>query len=264
MKLIRILPVVLCSLCLANVMAGASGFSEGFESDDWWKAWKLGKTPKNCSVVEFGKVEAAPRANSGKKSLRVRVTKDGHYGTSLDYFFKKVEGSEPDEVYFRYYLYLGENWNYTGKMPGFGGTYGREGWGGKPSDGTRGWSARGMGKSHDKGFSMGTYCYHADMKGKYGDGWSWKGVSLDKGRWYCIEQYCRMNTPGKKDGVIRAWVDGKRVFEKSDIRMRHNPELKIEKIWFNVYYGGKATAPNECFLYLDDIVISDRYIGPRK
>ncbi|MCP5536358.1 MAG: hypothetical protein H7A51_09015 [Akkermansiaceae bacterium] len=231
-------------------------FTENFESAGWWKSWKLKKSPRNCSLVS--------QAHHGKQALRIRIEKGGHLGSSLDYTFKKTLGKEPEKIYFRYYLYLGENWNYTGKMPGFGGTYNKAGWGGRPSDGTKGWSARGSGHSVGNRFQMSSYCYHADMKGQYGDSWKWSGPLLEKGRWYCIEQYCQMNTPGKKDGILRAWVDGKQVFAKSDIRMRHNPSLKIEKIWFNIYYGGKATAPTECFIYLDDIAISNQYIGPKK
>lgn len=85
---------------------------------------------------------------------------------------------------------------------------------------------------------------------------------LKKGEWYCVEQYCKMNTPGKKDGIIRAWIDGKEVFEKRDIRMRQNNKLKIELIWFNFYHGGPVTAPKDCLFYIDDVVISSEYIGP--
>ena len=46
--------------------------------------------------------------------------------------------------------------------------------------------------------------------------------------WYCIEQYAQMNTPGVNDGILRAWVDGRLAFEKTDIRLRDVTTLKIE------------------------------------
>lgn len=52
-----------------------------------------------------------------------------------------------------------------------------------------------------------------------------------------------MNTPGKNDGVLRGWIDGTLAFEKTDVRMRDVPDLKIETIWMNVYYGGTEPAP---------------------
>jgi hypothetical protein len=44
-----------------------------------------------------------------------------------------------------------------------------------------------------------TYAYHAAMKGDYGDNWRWGTpstgwVNYEPERWYCIEQYVKMNT----------------------------------------------------------------------
>jgi hypothetical protein len=61
--------------------------------------------------------------------------------------FDKQVGTEPEEVYFRYYLRLADDWNQIvqgGKLPGISGTYGRAGWGGRKSNGKNGWSARGL------------------------------------------------------------------------------------------------------------------------
>lgn len=67
----------------------------------------------------------------------------GHYGLSLSYRFRRQLGYEPEEIYFRYCLRLTDDWNPRrgGKLPGISGTYGRAGWGGRPVDGTDGWSA---------------------------------------------------------------------------------------------------------------------------
>ena len=55
------------------------------------------------------------------------------------------------------------------------------------------------------------------MAGDYGDIWVWQNGYrgfLEKNRWYSIEQYLKLNTPGENDGVLRAWVDGRLAFEK--------------------------------------------------
>ena len=113
-------------------------------------------------------------------------------------------------------------------MPGISGTYGRAGWGGRRTNGTKGWSARGAffqsipeGNPLAGTHPIGTYCYHADQKGSYGDTWLWqKGYRgfLQKNRWYAVEQYLKMNTPGKKDGI---YENAKR-FLKTDIRPDRN------------------------------------------
>jgi hypothetical protein len=73
-----------------------------------------------------------------------------------------------------------------------------------------------------------------------------------------------MNTPGEKGGIIRAWIDGRSAFEKTDIRFRLVDKLKIEQIWMNVYHGGKKPSPYDQHLYIDSVVIARKYIGPMK
>ncbi|MHC4535712.1 MAG: polysaccharide lyase, partial [Planctomycetota bacterium] len=111
----------------------------------------------------------------------------------------------------------------------------------------------------------GFYCYHADMRGRYGSAWIWQKDKLgylENNRWYCIEQYVRMNTPEKNDGILRGWVDGKLAFEKTDVRMRDVPDLKIEFIWINIYHGGTWASDSDDHLFIDNVVIAKRYIGP--
>src|SRR5437660_1150006 len=80
--------------------------------------------------------------------------------------------TEPEEIYFRYYLKFDEDWKRAtsgGKLPGMSGTYGKAGWGGRPVHGDDGWSARGLyvTRPGDDSTAIGFYCYHADMRGKY-------------------------------------------------------------------------------------------------
>ena len=70
-----------------------------------------------------------------------------------------------------------------------------------------------------------------------------------------------MNTPGNKDGQIKAWVNGHLVFEKNDIRFTDDPRFVVENVWLNVYYGGKTPAPKDVTLFIDDLVVATEYIG---
>jgi hypothetical protein len=254
-------------------------FFADFESSDWDDAWTYAGIPEVIDTIE---TDPDRRFQSWQgKALRVRIAKGSTGALNTLYKFAKETGSEPEEIYFRYYLRLADDWCQTlqgGKMPGISGTYGTAGWGGRKSDGTDGWSARGsfllsipednpLGGLHP----IGTYCYHADMKGTYGDSWVWqKGYRgyLEKNRWYCVEQYLRLNTvnersqQGNQDGVLRAWIDGQLAFEKEDIRFRHTPRLKIEQVWMNVYHGGKKASPYDQHLFIDNVVIARQYIGP--
>ena len=103
------------------------------------------------------------------------------------------------------------------------------------------------------------------MKGNYGTNWVWQNDYrgfLENNRWYCIEQYLKLNTPRKTDGIIRAWIDGRLAFEKTDIRFRHVGKLKIEQIWMNVYHGGTKPSPYDQHVFIDNVVIARKYIGP--
>jgi hypothetical protein len=239
-----------------------------FEQDQWWPAWGAKKQPANTALVDGDK------AFGGKgRSLQVTVPRGEHMGTAFSFKFRQQVGAEPEEIYFRYYLKLDPDWKHAtsdGKLPGISGTYGKAGWGGRKVDGTDGWSARGLFKTKygaDES-AIGFYCYHADMRGKYGEHWEFK-PRLPHGRWYGVEQYCKLNTPGsegkpgKKDGVLRGWIDGEPAFEKTDIRFRDVDTLKISEVWVNVYHGGATPVPKEdIHLYLDNMVIARKPIGP--
>lgn len=236
-----------------------------FDTPTWRKQWRGGER-ETVSVVENDpERKFAPLQG---KALRLKVAKGSHYGASIEHAFRKAGVGEPEEIYFRYYLRFGDDWDPArgGKLPGISGTYGKAGWGGRPSDGTNGWSARGLFLGREDGKTpVGFYCYHADMKGKYGAHWVWDHANLgylENNRWYCLEQHAKMNTPGKNDGILRAWVDGKLAFEKTDVRMRDVSQLKIEKIWINLYHGGSWAAESDDHLYLDNVVIARKYIGP--
>ncbi len=240
-------------------------FNCHFESDTWWTEWSAQQRDRHTDTVESDTTRKF-EAHDGK-ALRIRVDKGGHYGASLQYRFKKRTGSEPEEIFFRYYVRFADDWKPErgGTLPGIGGTYGRAGWGGRPVNGRDGWSARGLFKGQKDGHTpVGFYCYHAEMRGKYGDNWVWDRSGfggLENNRWYCIEQQSRLNTPGTNDGSLRGWVDGQLVFEKSDVRMRDVDTLKIETVWLNLYYGGTWTAKSDYHVYIDDVVISKSRIG---
>ena len=178
---------------------------------------------------DAGATDESPRLvyeDFSGKALEILVRKGEHYGLSSKFVFKDHLGYEPEELYARFYTYYAEDFGnqdgregYRGKSPGFDGTYNVEGWGGKPnSDGTRGWSCRGASgvQSENDGIRLSFYAYEV-KSGRYNYG---KTLHFDKpvtaGKWYCVEQYIRLNTPGKKDGIARAWINGEPVFEKTD------------------------------------------------
>ena len=248
---------------------------ERFDQPNVLPSW-LGADAQD-RVAQVGGLRAGPgySAHAGG-ALRVSIPKGQFRGLDSPIALKPlVPGGEPVAAFMRYYLRLGDDWDPTldgGKLPGFAGTYGSAGWGGRRSNGSNGWSARGgfarapaPGTLLAQARGVGSYVYHADMQGRYGETWGWNlGAAgwLEKGRWYSIEQELRLNTPGLSDGLLRVWVDGRKAFERTNLRFRDVDTLRIESAWLNVYHGGSRPSPETMTLYIDSLVIAGRYIGP--
>lgn len=210
--------------------------------------------------------------NPSNTALRINMNAGDHFGTSLTVLLREHLPQEPTRLYFRYRLYFDESWTTTstGKLPGFGGTYQRAGWGGKPSNGTNGWSARGMFSGIDQQgtIPIGSYIYHADMVQNdqtYGNSERWH-TTLETGRWYTIEQEIQLDTVtngiGQADGYLKAWVDGTPVYHRTNLHVRDSDDLRIETVWLNIYHGGKTPAPADMHLLIDDLWIAPTRPAP--
>jgi hypothetical protein len=269
-------------------------FATDFAGDDWRTRLF---TEGRVSDPTFGR-----DAMLNSTYIRGQFIKGDVGSCSLDYRWTTHKQPEPEEIYFRYYVLLEKDFGSTvdgNKMPGLAGRYGR--WngrywspcGGNGGDRTTGlvsatdkgpercgWSMRGvaLGKPADDNpyrelVPVITYAYHADQAGCYGDDWRWATVLLEKDRWYSIEQYVKVNTiegpfdkagngTGRRDGVLRVWLDGVQVFEKTDIRFRHHPDIKIDEVWLNWYHGGTRPAAATHHWRMANVVVARSYIGP--
>ncbi len=82
---------------------------------------------------------------------------------------------------------------------------------------------------------------------------------LVNNRWYRVEQYVKMNTPGAADGVARVWVDGILSYEKTNVIFREvgHDNLHVRTVWLNVHAGGEGVGPAETTaIYLDQMVVT--------
>lgn len=249
-------------------------FADRMESGKLAPGWTPAQIVQS-RVIRTGEDPARP-AGQPRNSLRVTIPRGENLGLDLRYDFLLQGKKEPQEVFLRYYLRVDPEWMASpdsGKLPGFGGTYNKAGWGGRPWDGQQGWSARGgFGKSAEAGhpaqrrLPLASYVYHAGNRTPYGDIFLWGGARgagfIEADRWYCVEQQIRLNTPGKADGLLRAWVDGQPVFERRDLKLRDTPALRIENIWMDVYMGGTRPALRDMTLHIANVVVASRYVGP--
>jgi hypothetical protein len=89
----------------------------------------------------------------------------------------------------------------------------------------------------------------------------WAGGLLEPGREYWIEMQIEMNTPGKTDGCVREWVDGRPALEQCGLRWIEDSKYGTTDVWLNGYYGGRGASPIDQFVQFDDVIISTEYIG---
>lgn len=147
------------------------------------------------------------------------------------------------EAWMRYRVKFasGFDWKKGGKLPGLCG--GKCNTGCVDVSGNDGWSARLM--WHGDG-NLVQYVYYPDGISDCGTDFAYAGAALAKGKWYEVLNQVVLNTPGasggpgKKDGVMRAWLDGKLVLERTDLRFRDAPAVGLDQFYFSTFHGGDS------------------------
>ncbi|HJT24544.1 MAG TPA: hypothetical protein VJ873_08190 [bacterium] len=241
-------------------------FFGGFEAQPWTSDWGIDWGPEpaaNSTIVE------GTSAFDGR-SLRVKYSQGSFSGGACQFLtdFSKLSIQPQESLYLRYYLRFDPGFDFVkgGKLPGLAGGKGNTG-GHKPN-GQDGWSARIMWRPDGK---IVQYVYYPDQPGTYGEDFDWNYGGCPRffkpGKWYCVETFVQMNSPGKKDGVIRSWLDGDKALEITGLRFRDIPEIKIDKLEFETFFGGGDASwatPRDQYSMFDNAVIAKNYIGPDK
>lgn len=171
-----------------------------------------------------------------------------------------------NELYFSYKVKFSKgfsNTEYNGKLPGLGG--GSCASAGNLPNGTDGWSARYM----FHGTKINFYLYYPDLYKEYGDaapvtGKKYygcgpefnPGFSLIPETWYTVTQRIVLNNPGKSDGIVEGYINGKLCAVQKGIRFRDVSTLKIDYIFFANFFGGSGIAP----LADENISFDDFYV----
>lgn len=121
-----------------------------------------------------------------------------------------------------------------------------------------GFSARNMWR---RGGNLVQYLYYPDQKTNWAPDFFYTNGSggrfaFNDGQWHTVTHYIRMNTPGKKDGILQAWVDNIPYLSLSDVRLRDDASYGVDTALITTYFGGHdpswATTKDET-LYFDDI-----------
>jgi len=262
----------LATACGAESQTSAENNREfpelSFASPRWMETWQVDRHRKmgwnNIQITND------PQDSLRGPFLRVRyprgsasptVTKNDGAPVGGANFYARLGIRPRDSLHLRYDVRFADGFNFVkgGKLPGlFGGTVmnGRH-----IPDGENGLSTRYMWRENGKGevyAYMPTSIEHGTSLGR-GRWW------FRPGRWYCLEQQVDLNTPGRADGRIQVWVDGKPVLDARKLIFRTVEDLKIEGIFFSTFFGGGDSSwatPRTTYADFARFAVSDQYIGP--
>ncbi|MCK9903031.1 hypothetical protein CC117_29520 [Parafrankia colletiae] len=213
-----------------------------------------------------------PAPGCGWRSIRVRypagsasqlsVQEDGAPSGGAQAYLL-FRGGPRDDLFLSYRVRFQSGFRFArgGKLPGlFGGTHVA---GGHTPDGTNGFSTRYMWRDGGKGQIYAYLPLSRDYGTTLGLG-TWEFVP---GRWAAIQQRVRLNTPGRADGSVTVWVDGRGVFHQDGMLFRSTPALRIDGVFFSTFFGGDDlswASPIDQYADFATFVVSDRFIeaGP--
>lgn len=241
-------------------------WSQNFETESWQQQWQVRRGRdwgwKNATIQKtvkdsfrtFLRVHYPQGSSSKSFALRTNAPMGG-----LQFYATPVQ--EPtDRLNLRYYVRFADPFDFVkgGKLPGlFGGVMHS---GRKVPDGTNGFSTRYMWREQGAGE---VYAYLPSSK-DYGTSLGRGAWHFQPGRWHCLEQEVTLNTPRKRDGSIRVWVDGKQVLGEQELLFRTVDSLKIEGILFSTFFGGRDASwapPHDTSVDFAAFAIAQGYIG---
>ena len=217
-------------------------------------AFNAAMGPTNTNTAAYDDMSAAADSRGSGKVLRT-LLKAGtihrsNGGDSGDNLFIRLPAAY-DQACVQYDIRFDPNfdWSLGGKLPGLEGVAPGVA-PAKPTGGNVtdvGWSGRLMWLG-PKAYSWAgptnmavSYMYHPGQTGTYGDNIRWNKPFV-AGTWHTVKQCYVMNTVGRANGVLRAWMDGQLVVNNTTFTYRVRNDVHINYIVFSLFRGGNTLA----------------------
>jgi len=261
----------------------ADGFEDCFSAADLRKKWDVLVHDRNMSIAN----ESANK--NGRRSLLLTIPKrTSPLATGVSKLLEKTQ----DVLFLRWYTRFDSGWFVPSGSVHNGGSISSKYFDrgratpGVPANGRNKFLAN-FENENSAGESpgpMNIYIYHAEQRTRWGDHFFPSGKVLPfsntrsgaatfgkhfvarpdssprLGRWYCYEYMVKPNTPGKRDGRIAMWVDGKLVADFPNLRLRDVNSLRIDRFGLGLYIANNTRRTNR--KWHDDVVAATSYIGP--
>lgn len=253
MKRLALLLLIQTAAAELPLQISLSGETGIYTKERWKADWpgcefEGGISEKRVAVVE----------DAGSKWLRVNFAtgkigpEEGGAGWRMP--FGRHEAAE-----LNYTLRFSKGFDFVkgGKLPGLcGGPENVSG--GRPADGRNGFSARLMWRRDGRGEA---YVYHKNQQGQYGDSFAFPDE-------FCfptevpvkVRIAVTMNSPGKRDGTLRVWIDDQVTVERSHMEWRSADTFGVDGLYFETFHGGgdKSWAPTRpCWAEFGEISVTE-------
>lgn len=207
----------------------------------------------------------------GSQWMSTLLREGAHWGATVFYYFPDhgqvsagLDADQPDEIYSRISFRLAESWEQPGegdtcKIYWAGGNLsaGGAGKGGTRPTGENGWSVRAYlrGPDDDNTVSIGSYVYHLDQNGRFGDLWEWPD-EVEIGKWNHLETYVRLNSvsdgDARRDGALNVYLNGSTQIKRANVGWRTTDDLGFDRLGPGAYWGGTEVSPRDNYIYYDD------------
>lgn len=225
---------------VASSPSSTTIWSDRFEATNWKERWGVKSDRdwgwQNTQVIRdpSGKFSKVLRVHYPASSASPTVSRRDKAPLGGAQFYANLRMSPRNSLRLSYYVRFSDNFDFVkgGKLPGLFGGMGASG--GNTPNGSDAFSTRFMWRRNGDGE---VYAY-LPTSSEYGTSIGRGRWRFQPGRWYRLEQEVRLNQPGKKNGRIRVWLDGRQVLDQSGLTFRTTEQLKLEGIFFSTFFGG--------------------------
>jgi hypothetical protein len=261
-------------------------FADDFES--YTRAADVGKHWDNMYQNQYVTIAtSAANVYAGKQALEFTLPQQT---AELSDATEKIVSPELDLLFLRYYSKFQPPYDVVGSShngSSISAHYevGNQSTPGVPADGTNKFLAnlenwRGDTVTVSPG-NLNIYIYHPLQRSQWGDHFFPTGLVMpntslpfdfgpdfirrpeitpELDRWYGYELMVKANTPGKNDGRIAAWVDGKLTMDFPNLRLRDVASLTIDRFALCFHIGSNPNGESK--KWYDNVVAAKSYIGP--
>lgn len=238
---------------------------------------KPGGAPGTCSVAQWKKDWPGCEWEDGVKEGHLStIIKDGTKAFRVNYTPGEI-GPEKGGCGWRFPIGRHEvaqltytvtfskdfDWVKGGKLPGLCGGPANVS-GGRPADGTNGFSARLMWRADGRGEA---YVYHKNQTDNYGDRFSFPAdYRFPTEQPVRVRMRVAMNTPGAKNGKLYVWIapaadpkNERLLVSRTNMEWRTADTFGIDSLYFETFHGGsdKTWGPTRpCFTEFTGIKVA--------